>query len=373
MSKDLDAIAQFKVFAGSIQSPNPLPIYWISGEEQWFFDECITLAKSTVDPAFLDFNLNVLSGKEVRLSSVLDLCRTFPMMSDRRVVILRDFVASFDRKKQAEEEGEDDKQQMVNELLTYVEHPNPTCILVLLDVVNLPANTQMGKRLRESKQVHQTQFPRLSGKPLQQWIAQRVKSHYKGSIDELAIERLIEVSGVDLLRLSHEIEKLTQFVERGQAITEQHILQLATEHKQALIFEVKDALFAQSLDLCMQKATTVMHTAETPMSGLLGLIGYLFSQYVLLWQIARMTEKKMSKEDISKTIGKSGFYFDRLHRDALMIPSSGYPEIFEILLDADTAAKGMGVSDPDSILQMTIIKLAKVHSRQHLSPISSSR
>jgi len=369
MSKDIDSIAQYQLFAGSIQSPHPQPVYWISGEEQWFFDECITLAKSIVDPAFQDFNLNVLSGKDVRLSSVLDVCRTYPMMSDKRVVILRDFLASFDRKKQAEDDDED-KQQLVNELLTYIEQPNATCILVLLDAATIPANTLLGKRLRDSKQVFQVQFPRLSGKQLHHWIAQRVKTFHKGAIDEVAIELLIDISGVDLLRLSHEIEKLIQFVEKGQSISEHPILQLATQQKQALIFEVKDALFAQAFDLSLEKASTVVHTAETPLSGLLGLMGYLYAHYVLLWQIARMTEKRISKDEISKTIGKSGFYFDRLYRDAQMIPSSGYPEIFEILLDADSAAKGIGMSDPDSILQITMLKLAKVHGFKNLSAFS---
>jgi len=359
----LDTLQQFEQFKASISSGNPSSVYWVHGDEIWFLDACIPVAKSLVPEGFEDFNLDVLSGREVKLSRVIDACRTYPMMADRRVVIVRDFLSMFDKRKQTETDDDSESgSSSMDELIHYVEQVNTTCVLVLLDSGSLPATTKLGKLLRNPAKCSTFEFNRLESTQLLKWVKNYSKGHYKKDIDSNAIELLVDISGNDLLVLSHELGKLAQFAGEGSSILPEHVTLLATEHKEATIFEVKDALFSKNARLLFEKARIVVDAAETPVSGVIGLNAYLSSQYTLLWQIARSSEKGTSKQEISQMIGKAGFYFDNLYRDAARIPASLYPLVFEILLDADAAIKGMGHSDPYDILYTSLRKLIVVHS-----------
>lgn len=358
-----DSLQQFEQFKTSINSGSPSTIYWIHGDEQWFLDACVPVAKSLVPEGFEDFNLDVLSGREVKLSRVIDACRTFPMMADRRVVIVRDFMSMFDKRKQTDTEDEvDSSSSSSDELLHYIEQANTSCVLVLLDSTSIPATTKLGKLLRNPSKCSSFEFNRLENVALHRWIKNYCLKQLNKEINTDAIEHLVDISGNDLLVLSHELGKLAQFASSSPSILFEHVSLLATEHKEASIFEVKDALFSKNARILFEKAKIVIQSADTPVSGLIGLNAYLTSQYILLWQISRGIEKGLSKQEIGQQVGKGGFYFDNLYKDAGKIAASKYPIIFEILLDADAAIKGMGHSDPEDILYTTLLKLLVVHS-----------
>lgn len=358
-----DTIRNFDAFRASVESGKPSSVYWISGEESWYLDACIPIAKSLVPSGFEDFNLDVISGREVRLSRVIDACRTFPMMADRRVVIVRDFMSMFDRRKQSDS-GDDDESgsSSHDELLIYLEKPNPTCSLFLIDSSTVAANTKLGKALRNPMMCHPVELSRLDRRQLSNWIAHQVKTVHQASIEPDAAELLVDISGNDLLVLSHELAKLAQYDKEGRGITSEQVKLLATEHKEAAVFDVKDALFGNKPGNVYELGRIVVDAADTPVSGVIALNGYLVSQYTTLWQIARLHDRKMSKTEISAAIGRSGFYFENLYRDAVRIPAASYPALFEALLDADSAIKGMGHSEPYDVLYTTLRKLRAIHT-----------
>jgi DNA polymerase-3 subunit delta len=358
-----DSLQQFEQLKTSINSGNPSTIYWIHGDENWFMDACVPVAKSLVPEGLDDFNLDVLSGREVKLSRVIDACRTFPMMAERRVVIVRDFMSMFDKRKQSESDDEvDSGSSSSDELLHYIDQPNTSCVLVLLDSTSIPGTTKLGKILRNPSKCASFEFNRLEHTQLHTWIKNYSNKQLNKDIHSDAIEHLVDISGNDLLVLSHELGKLAQFARSSSSIIFDHVTLLATEHKEANIFEVKDALFSKNARVLYENAKIVTNSADTPVSGIIGLNAYLTSQYILLWQISRSIEKGIPKQEISQHIGKAGFYFDNLYRDAGKIPASKFPYIFEVLLDADAAIKGMGHSEPYDVLYSTLRKLLVIHS-----------
>ncbi len=357
-----DTIRNFEEFKNSVQSGKPSQVYWIYGEENWYLDACIPLAKGLVPAGFEDFNLDVISGREVRVSRVIDACRTYPMMADLRVVIVRDFMSMFDRRKAAESDEDESGSTSHDELLHYLQNPNGTCVLFLIDSASVAANTKLGRALRNQSVCHAAEMNRLDRRQLLQWIGSQVRHVHNADIQPEAAELLIDISGNDLLVLSHELAKLAQYDKDGTGITADQVKLLATEHKEAAVFDVKDVLFGNKSGNVFELGRLVVDAADTPVSGVIGLNGYLISQYMTLWQIARLADKKTPKNEIGSKVGRHGFYFDNLYRDALRIPASSYPAIFESLLDADSAIKGMGHSEPYDVLYTTLRKLSVIHS-----------
>jgi DNA polymerase III subunit delta len=356
-----DTLRNFEELKASVLSGKPSQVYWIYGEESWYLDASIPVAKELVPSGFEDFNLDVISGREVRVARVIDACRTYPMMADLRVVVVRDFMSMFDRRKASDSDDEESGSTTHDELLRYLEKPNPTCVLFLIDTTSVPANTKLGKALRNRSVCHAAELNRLDHRQLIGWISNQTKAVHNTSIQPEAAELLIDISGNDLLVLSHELAKLAQYDKEGKGISAEQVRLLATEHKEAAVFDVKDALFGNKSGNLFELGRIVVEAADTPVSGVIGLNGYLISQYTTLWQIARLNDKKVPKSEIGSQVGRHGFYFDNLYRDALRISVSSYPAIFETLLDADSAIKGMGHSEPHDVLYTTLRKLRDIH------------
>jgi len=93
------------------------PVYLFYGEEDFLVDEA---ARRVVDVALptegREFNLEVIYGSETDGRDIVSRASSFPMMSDRRVVVVREM------------------DKLVNkELLSnYIDHPLQTNCLVLL-------------------------------------------------------------------------------------------------------------------------------------------------------------------------------------------------------------------------------------------------
>ena len=66
------------------------PVYLLHGEEGFYIDRLIKLFENLVPEADRDFNLYTLYGPETTMATVHEVCRRFPMMADRQVVVLKE-------------------------------------------------------------------------------------------------------------------------------------------------------------------------------------------------------------------------------------------------------------------------------------------
>jgi DNA polymerase III subunit delta len=175
------------------------PIYFLFGEEPFLTEE---LEREIVGAALAehekDFNLDLVYGAEAEARDVLGLCAGYPVMAQRRVVVVRDF----------------DRLKDNREFHAYAERPNPTCCVVLTcsSKPNLSMHPYRALRQHaasfEAKPLRERDMPR--------WIAARVeRSGY--SIEPEALQMLAAFLGTSLRTAAREIEKLETFVgERGR-------------------------------------------------------------------------------------------------------------------------------------------------------------
>src|SRR5713226_2439947 len=103
----------------SFRQKDFVPLYLFHGEEDFLTEEFMDLlVEHAVDPSSKSFNLDVLHGKETDVKEVISHASSFPMMAERRVVIVRD----------ADSLVATDANREI--LLRYVEHPLSSTILV---------------------------------------------------------------------------------------------------------------------------------------------------------------------------------------------------------------------------------------------------
>src|SRR5947207_1264391 len=111
----------FDALLRSLKQGVPDPVYYLHGDEDVLKDEAVrALVDRAVDPAARDFNLDQRSAPELDAEAFHALVNTPPMLATRRAVVVRGLEQL---KKTA---------KLRQELLRYLESPNPTTLLVLV-------------------------------------------------------------------------------------------------------------------------------------------------------------------------------------------------------------------------------------------------
>ncbi len=188
----------FEQIKADIQARQFKPVYLLMGEESYYIDELTDLLVNTVIPEEeRDFNQTILYGAETDVASVVTLSRSFPMMSDNQLVVVK------------EAQG----LKKIEELEVYVKNPLKSTVLVLnykggsLDKrKKLYAETDKHGVIFESKKIPEYKIPAF----IQSYFTLR-----KIGIDQKSAQILTDFLGNDLSKLVNELEKLTLSLPAG--------------------------------------------------------------------------------------------------------------------------------------------------------------
>ena len=80
-----------EVIIKDIKARNFSPVYVLMGEESYYIDKIASLLEETVlQPQERDFNQDILFGVDTNGVQVADLCKAYPMMAERRLVMVKE-------------------------------------------------------------------------------------------------------------------------------------------------------------------------------------------------------------------------------------------------------------------------------------------
>lgn len=327
------------------------PVYFLCGEETFYVDALQDEIIALMPPDMRDFNMDILYGTEHSLDKALGVAKSYPMMSDRRIVVLREFWSVFDKRKQVladpdeREENEPDipSSEMMEMLENYVARPSTSTIMVFTDKKGVGGNTRLGKLVTNSEHALSATFDPIPEDALPGWIIDWAQVNYEKEIRPDAAQEMARLTGSDLLLVSTEIDKLCTFKNTGEAVTAADVKKMVTVAREYSVFELKDALFSRKTGETLRIAEQILYTSKTTDAGeVIRIVSFFYSVFMNIWQIQRLTQKGIPSAEIKKTIGvSSDYYFRNLVRESRVFPPERMPQIFEALLDADRAVKGM--------------------------------
>ena len=187
----------FSEFNKSIES-NAFPMYYICGEEVFFHDLAIKRFTELIPKDLRDFNYNLVHGQDSTVDQVLGLCRSYPMMAEKRVVIVRDFQLLA---KSSADNGN------LNDFLNLVDKPDPTALVLFVDEKPIAKTTKIGKAIAQSNSIGYFEFASTPDYLLADWVSNWTNKTHQIEIEPQAAQLLVQFIGDDLLLLSKEIEK----------------------------------------------------------------------------------------------------------------------------------------------------------------------
>src|SRR5215470_14657749 len=87
MIKDIS----FKTIENAIKAKQFMPIYLFQGEESYYIDLLTDLLiQSVLDDTEKDFNQTIIYGLETDVTSIINICREYPMMAKRQLVVVKE-------------------------------------------------------------------------------------------------------------------------------------------------------------------------------------------------------------------------------------------------------------------------------------------
>ena len=220
------------------------PVYFLMGEEPYFIDEVSNyIEKNILEDSEKEFNQTILYGGETNILTVLSEAKSYPMMSNYRVVIvkeaqnMKDLVPKEKPEAGKKRNGESEK---VHPLLSYLDNPQKSTILVFCHKYKtVDMRTSIGKTIDKKAVVMKTatMYDYKVPKWIESFIAEK-----KYSIEPRASQLLTEYLGNDLSKIAKELEKLFINIPSNSKITSEHIQKFIGISKEYNNFELQDAI-----------------------------------------------------------------------------------------------------------------------------------
>jgi DNA polymerase-3 subunit delta len=208
-----------------IHKKNFAPIYFLTGEEPYFIDMISdTIENEALDEADRAFNQIVLYGRDVDVETIANHARSFPMMGDRMVVIVK--------------EAQDVKN--LEDFEAYLDAiPETTLLVFAYKYKKFDKRKALAKKVDkkgvwfESKKLYDNNIPG--------WIQNYLKADGY-SITPKATQMLADFLGTDLHKIANELKKLTIALPKNKSIDDADVERNIGISKDYNAFELQNAI-----------------------------------------------------------------------------------------------------------------------------------
>lgn len=321
----------------SIRQKKFKPLYYFYGDEDYLIDETIKLIiNNSLDSSTKSFNLDVVDANSLSAKEFVALASSYPMMTEWRVVIVRDVNRYFI--------SEANREIMQR----YFQNPSSTTVLVM--VGNKPdGRTAVTKSLKENGILFE--FKGLWENQIPTWIKKHVEVFGKKITNEGA-ELLAQYAGNSMREIHTELEKLSIYVGDKSTIGEEDINALVGVSKVYNIFALQKAVGEKDISKSMIILENMLDNGESP----LGIIVMLAKYFQKLW-ILKGTQFQ-SDAEIANVFSISPFFVREYRSAAENYKIPEVENIFSVLLEADEALK-TSASEERMAMTLLLYKIMK--------------
>ena len=264
-------------------------IYLFYGEEPFYIDELSEyLTEHVLNDIEKEFNQVVLYGRDSTAAQVVNSCKQFPMIGERQLVVLRE-AQDLDLK----------KEENLNLLLSYINRPQPSSILVICHKYKAPP-AKLLKAMVASGSAATIESKRKYDNEMPGWITTQVKSSGY-SISDKAANMLVEYLGNNLEKINNELSKLYINHPKTKVINEDVIELYIGISKDYNIFEFQRALAKKNVMKANQIANHfALNPNDNPLFKTIPILFGFFSKVLLIHSLPDKSESAiLSKVKIS--------------------------------------------------------------------------
>ena len=317
--------SQCRQIINDVKNGNFVPVYLLMGTEPYYPDlVCDEIIKYALTDSERDFNQTVFYGLDTDAGTVASECRSYPMMAERRLVVVK----------------EAQSMKTLEDLATYASDPMESTVLVIL-----MHGASADKRRALYKNVQKKGVVLVSDALRDYEMPQWITSFYKSrglDIEPAAAALLAEYAGTDMSRIMLETEKMQKNLPEGTVrVNAADIEKNVGISRQFSIFELTKALSYMKAEKALKIAAYI---GNGPKFMLLLATAPLFTHFyrILKYEAALLKNPAMSKADRAKLLGVNPYFMEEYDVAARNYPIRRCMKVISLLEEYDFKGKGGG-------------------------------
>ena len=308
----------YEQILSEIHKKNFAPIYFLTGDEPYFIDMISdTIENEALDEADRAFNQIVLYGRDVDVETIANHARSFPMMGDRMVVIVK--------------EAQDVKD--LENFEAYLDSiPVTTLLVFAYKYKKFDKRKTLARKIDkkgvwfESKKLYDSNMP--------SWIQNYLKAEGY-SITPKATQMLADFLGTDLHKIANELKKLTIALPKNKSINDEDVERNIGISKDYNVFELQNAIGNRDV---LKANRIVNHFGESKDNPLLVTAISLYGYFTKILKVHLTTDK--SQGNLASVLGVAPYFV----KDYLTAARNYSPQIcirnISVLREFDMKSKG---------------------------------
>lgn len=317
--------SQCRQIINDVKNGNFAPVYLLMGTEPYYPDlVCDEIIKYALTDSERDFNQTVFYGLDTDAGTVASECRSYPMMAERRLVVVK----------------EAQSMKTLEDLAAYASDPMESTVLVIL-----MHGASADKRRALYKNVQKKGVVLVSDALRDYEMPQWITSFYKSrglDIEPAAAALLAEYAGTDMSRIMLETEKMQKNLPEGTVrVNAADIEKNVGISRQFSIFELTKALSYMKAEKALKIAAYI---GNGPKFMLLLATAPLYTHFyrILKYEAALLKNPAMSKADRAKLLGVNPYFMEEYDVAARNYPIRRCMKVISLLEEYDFKGKGGG-------------------------------
>ncbi len=317
--------SQIRKIKEDIKKKNLTTTYLLKGEETYYIDLiCNEFEKNVIDEVDRDFNQTIVYGKDTSASQLISLCRQYPLMSDKKLVIVKE--AQLLEKKEWEK------------MLLYLTNPLASTVLVICNKAQSFDTKCKNAIIKNSGVIVESE--KIKDNQVSKWIISYL-AEKKFTIDETSATMLYEYLGNNLQKIANETNKMILNIKDRTNITKEDISEFIGVSKEYNVFELQSALGTKD----STKANGILsYFAQNPKENPIQLIIPVLFSYFTKLLIASQGPMRNANE-IATALNFKSPYPAKEYINALNYYSTEQLlNIMSLFNEYDLKSKGIGTS-----------------------------
>jgi DNA polymerase-3 subunit delta len=326
----------------TLKKGNVHPLYFLYGPEEYLKKEFVRgLIEAALPGENRAFNLDILYGEEFDRTLLDDRIHSFPLFTDRRVVILK----NFDGLSTANKDYVIDSAEGVSESVVFV-----------IESAREKLDSARLKRLKKvaDRRGIAASFALLDDQETVERVMQRLRREgYE--IEPEALDLLLESVGTRLIDLGNEVDKILLAAGERKTIDRGLVGEVVGKYRTENLFSLLDAVGHPDPSVVLRKTLALIDGGEEPVF----VLAMLQKRAVLLLQVGAILREKGRAASGGALAGLMGgavspYYAEILRRQCSRLQPEAIERLLSNLRWADVKLKTTRL-DPKSVLEEAIL------------------
>jgi DNA polymerase III subunit delta len=329
----------YDIFLEMTKGKKFAPIYLFVGEEDFLAEECVNcIIHELLTADTKAFNLDIVYGSKADARDVIAHAASFPMMSDRRVVVVKEFDKLL---------SSDTAKEIVS---SYIMRPlDSTCLVLLAERPDF--RTKPFVDLKKSGLVFA--FNSLYDNQIPAWISERCKKMGK-DVDLEACRLLQAYVGNSLRAIQNELDKLFIYLGERKRVTPEDVADVVGVTRGFTVFDLQNAVGKKNLEEALRIVNRMIESGETSQLTIVMLTRY----FNILWKLKNLLDHGSSEAEALAATRISPYYFKDYIAAMKRYSPDQIENAFHVLLEADVQLKSTS-PNPYHLMEMLVYSLVR--------------